>query len=257
MARQGRFTSNVYSRKGSSNRRMCPSHCRSGCTSSLWLKRSESSILDDIFVSNWLVMLPLLLPVKNVGTPVPLKLHVGPNGNMWSTPLLCSSFMSSISSSNNFMSSLITSSSSFDNGFNSSTSVTFNLDDAIIIAHMTALPSTAVKPKTVKWLSLKELRTWERMSFATINFCPSALPSPFCDMFSPTSSKNTGFSGCKSEQLVCLPYASVLQYYCICLATSHNLTFLPPLLRPIFYILHHTCLQNFPTCANHLSYCQN
>jgi hypothetical protein len=133
-------------------------------------------------------MLPFLLHVTNVVTCTPLKVHVGPKGKMLSAPLLCSSFIACISSSNTFIASPQISCPSLDNAFYPVTSVTFNLDAAMTMAHMVRYTFAAVKPRTMKWLSLNEFQTCARISFATINFFPPAIPSPFCEIFSATSS---------------------------------------------------------------------
>jgi hypothetical protein len=131
-----------------------------------------------MLVSSWLVILSFLLHVTNVGTSIPLNMHVGPKGNMRSTPLLCSSLICSISSSKTFIPSLIM--PSLDKGLKPVTSVTFNLDAAIMITHTTARPSSAANPRTVKWFYLKEFLTCARMSLTTINFCLPALPYATC-----------------------------------------------------------------------------
>jgi hypothetical protein len=95
------FDSKLYSRKGSSNRLPYPFHRRNGYTPSLRLKSSKTSILDNMLVSRWRVMLPFLLHVTNFGTSLPLN-------------VLCN----------------------LKQGVNPITSVNLNFDAAIIIAHM-------------------------------------------------------------------------------------------------------------------------
>jgi hypothetical protein len=194
------FYSKVYSRKGSLNRLTCPSHRMKGFTPSLHWNSSKSSILDHMLVIGWIVMLALSLYVTSGGTSTPLHVHVGPNGNMQSTQLLCLSFIASISSSKTFMLSLL-SSSAFDKGLKPVVSMTLSFDAAIIIVHMMARPSSDMQPKIVKWLYLKEFCTCAHISFTSMNFFPPVLPSPFCEMCVPTWLK-TSLYVCKSEKLV-------------------------------------------------------
>jgi hypothetical protein len=162
-----------------------------------------------MLVNNCLVMRPFLLYITNVGTSIALNIQVGrTKGDILSIPLICSSFMSSIYFSNPCIPSSLMSSPSFDNGLKPHTSVTRSLVAAIMIAHITARPSADVNPMMVKWLSLHEFRTCDHMSGATMNFWPPALPSPFWEIFSPTSSIKSNFLGCLRKYFIFRPYAS-------------------------------------------------
>jgi hypothetical protein len=143
----------MYSRNGRSNRPPCPSRRRNGSgRSSLRGETPKSSIHLSIAAIRLLVMDPFSVQHMQVGTFLPLKIHVGPMGNSRSHPPLyfsCPLFSFKVPGS----------SMSVLKGLNPEASMAVSIFAATVTSHITGSLDAAVNPRTVKWQSLYELRS--------------------------------------------------------------------------------------------------
>jgi len=110
------------------------------------------------------VIEPLSLQQTKQGTVFPLKMQFGPKGNHLLLPSQ-SSFKSR--------------SSDAENGLIPVTQLAFIVFAAMMMQQHTASPVAAVKPRVVKWQSLKAAHLHAVMPFAVNTSSPPILPSFF------------------------------------------------------------------------------